>query len=392
MEENRGIIVMVDDDITNLTLARNGLADTYSVFTAPSGKKLFELLQRIMPTLILLDIEMPVMDGYEVIKILKNTTKTAHIPVIFLTAKNDPDSEALGFDLGAVDYILKPFSQQLLIKRVGLHILLESQKQELERYTRDLEGEVRKKTRTVLELQSAILKTVAELVECRDNITGGHIERTQRYLAMLLDFMMEHNVYAEELLSWDAELFALSSQLHDVGKISIKDNILLKSGELTNDEFEEMKKHTTFGMDIIDKMKENTAESSFLNYARTLAGCHHEKWDGEGYPYGLTAAEIPLPGRMMAIVDVYDALTNDRPYKKAYTHEQSVAIIREGKGSRFDPLLVDVFLSHETEFKHASVADNCASRDHGGINHNATDTLRAALKQVTSLMDGEVQG
>ena len=353
MGPKREIVFIVDDNITNLIVSKNNLADKYDVFTAPSGKKLFQLLEKVTPELILLDIEMPEMDGYEVIKVLKSAERTAHIPVIFLTAKNDPDSEVKGLDLGAVDYIMKPFSRELLLKRVEIHILIEAQKKQLKNYSRNLEGEVSKKTKTVLELQNAILKTVAELVECRDSITGGHIERTQSYLKMLVELLEDNNVYKKEFSSWDMELFVMSSQLHDVGKIAIKDEILLKPGRLTPEEFEIMKQHTTAGGDIIRKIEKSTSQSDFLNHAEALAESHHEKWDGTGYPYGLKEDQIPLQGRLMAIVDVYDALTNERLYKKAFSHTKSVEIIKDGAGKHFDPLIAEIFLRNEQEFERA---------------------------------------
>ncbi|MCL2819748.1 MAG: response regulator [Oscillospiraceae bacterium] len=351
MEASRDIIVMVDDDITNLNVARNNLAGRYSIVTVPSGEKLFNLLDKISPSLILLDIEMPVMNGYEVMKKLKADEKTNHIPVIFLTAKIDPASEIEGLSLGAVDYITKPFSRDLLIKRIDLHILFEKQRKELLSYNLSLEDEVGKQTQTVLELQNAIIKIIAELVESRDSITGGHIERTQHYIRLLLDFLIEHNVYSDTISTWDIDLFVMSSQLHDVGKITIKDDILMKPAKLTEDEFEEMKHHTVAGLEIIKRIEDNTTKSEFLTYAAALAVSHHEKWDGSGYPHGLSGNDIPLQGRLMALVDVYDALTNDRPYKKAFSHEEAVNIIREGSGTHFDPLIADIFIIHEKEFE-----------------------------------------
>jgi len=356
MDNIRELVIMVDDDLTSLTAARNNLTGKYNVATVPSGEKLFALLEKAMPSLILLDIEMPDMDGYEVMKILKSKEKTAHIPVIFLTSKIDPNSEIRGLNLGAVDYIFKPFSKDLLIKRIDLHILFEKQKKELLKHNLSLENEVDKKTKAVLELQNAVLKTVAELVECRDNVTGGHIERTQHYMRLLVDFLMEHDVYTDELTTWDIDLFIMSSQLHDVGKISLRDDILMKPDRLTDEEYEEMKNHTVYGMEIIKKIEESTTESEFLTYAAILAVSHHEKWDGGGYPFGLGGEEIPLMGRLMALVDVYDALTNDRPYKNAFSHEKSVEIIRNEKGTHFDPLIVDVFVAHEKEFKNVDVS------------------------------------
>ena len=349
LERKREIVIMVDDDVVNLTVARNNLIGKYDVVTAPSGKKLFALLEKVTPDLILLDIEMPDMDGYETIKILKSAGKTANIPVIFLTAKIDTGDEVIGLNLGAADYITKPFSRELLINRIDLHLLLEKQKKKLMKYNLSMESEVDKKTKTVVELQNAIMKTVAELVEYRDNVTGGHIERTQMYLRMLVDSLLENGIYTEELLTWDIDLFILSSQLHDVGKISIKDGILMKPGKLTNEEFEEMKKHTIFGVDIIRRIEENSTKNAFLQYAEVIAGSHHEKWDGTGYPYGLKGYEIPLMGRLMAIVDVYDALTNDRPYRKAFSHEAAIEIIRDGSGMHFDPLIDEIIIKHEKE-------------------------------------------
>jgi putative two-component system response regulator len=204
---------------------------------------------------------------------------------------------------------------------------------------------VEAKTKSVLKLQNKILKAVAELVECRDDVTGEHIERTQRCLEILLSAVFERSLYAEETSSWNVELVLQSSQLHDVGKISIRDSILRKPGKLTPDEFNEMKKHTTFGVDIIERIEESDEESAFLNYAKIFAGFHHEKWNGSGYPYGVKGEDIPLLGRLMAIVDVYDALTSVRPYKKAFSHDEAMKIISEEKGSHFDPILADAFLT-----------------------------------------------
>jgi len=387
MTNNRDTIIIIDDDMTNLTVARKSLSDTYDVFVAPSGEKLFMLLDKITPSLILLDIEMPVMDGYAVIERLKENERVKHIPVIFLTAKIDPDSEIKGLSLGAVDYITKPFSRELLIKRVDLHILFEKQKKELLKHNLTLEGEIDKKTKTVWELQNAILKTVAELVECRDNVTGGHIERTQHYLSLLVDFLFEHDVYTDELSTWDIDLFIMSSQLHDVGKISIKDDILMKPGKLTDEEFEQMKMHTLYGVDIIRKIEDSTTENEFLLYAEILAGSHHEKWNGKGYPYALKGEDIPLHGRLMAIMDVYDALTDERPYKKAFSHETSVEIIRKESGEHFDPLITEVFLKHEKEFDLMEAFKSATLKQ--------DDRIRPTIQAVANIVgsrDGQTHG
>ena len=387
MDSMRETIIIIDDDIINLTVAADALTDKYNVFTVPSGKKLFQLLERVMPDLILLDIEMPEMNGYEIIKELKGSENTEPIPVIFLTGMIDPQSELEGLDLGAIDYITKPFSKQLLLKRIEVHLFVEAQKKKLKADNRSLTHEVSEKAKTVFELQNAILKTVAELVECRDSITGGHIERTQSYLKILTDAMKKHGIYTEELDKWDINLFIMSSQLHDVGKISIKDSILMKPSALTDEEFNEMKKHAVYGENIIRNIEKKTRENAFLEYAKILAVSHHEKWDGSGYPHGLKGKAIPLQGRLMAIADVYDALTNDRPYKKAFSHEDSVEIIIKGSGTQFDPALCDIFLKYEDEFNKISRMNNQnISAGHGWT--TGDNPLLAAVTDIIALRGG----
>jgi putative two-component system response regulator len=324
--------------------------ERYNVFTVPSAQKLFQLLAQTLPDLILLDVVMPEISGYEAIGTLKSNPQTADIPVIFLTSRADTTSELEGFSLGAVDYISKPFSPQLLLKRVEVHLLLESQKAELKDLNKNLQHLVDEKTGEVLELQNAMLITMANLVEYRDNVTGGHVERTEHFLRLLVEEMLEEGIYRDILDSWDINLFLHSSKLHDVGKIAIKDNILLKPGPLTREEFEEMKKHAVFGETVIEKIQQNAKESIFLTHAKIMAGTHHEKWDGTGYPRGMAGSKIPLQGRLMAFVDVYDALISDRPYKKAFSPEQAVKIISDGCGTQFDPDLTKVFLSASKRF------------------------------------------
>lgn len=356
MENKRKTIFLVDDSITNLTIGKNTLVEKFNVFTIPSGKKMFSMLEKTKPDLILLDVEMPEMNGYDIIKILKINKKTNDIPVIFLTARSDTGSELEGLTLGAIDYIAKPFSPPLLLKRIEVHLLVEQQKIELEDFNKNLKEKVKEKTKTVLDLQNVILRTIAELVECRDDTTGGHIERTQNYLKILIDALLENDIYKNEILSWDIDFFLQSSQLHDVGKIAIKDSILNKPAKLTDDEFNEMKTHTSFGVEVIERIQKNAAESVFLEHAKIFAGTHHEKWDGSGYPDGLAGEQIPLQGRLMAIADVYDALISERPYKKPFSHKDAVEIISNGRGTHFDPVLVDVFVKYEKKFEEVSLS------------------------------------
>ena len=357
METELKTVILVDDNPTNLAVGSAALEGHYGVLTLNSGARLIKILDKTTPDLILLDVEMPEMSGYDVIRVLKGNPATAGIPVIFLTARNDGESELEGLSLGAIDYITKPFSTPLLLKRIEVHLLVEDQKRELVRREEELTGfnenlreMVEEKTKTVVELQNAVLKTMAELVECRDGITGGHIERTQGFLSVLLEALAERGLYEEEAASWDLPLALRSAQLHDVGKIAIKDGILQKPGKLTEDEFEEIKTHTVFGEKVIERIREHTSEQAFLEYAKIFAGTHHEKWDGSGYPNGLKGEEIPLLGRLMAVADVYDALVSDRPYKKAFSHEEAVGIIASGRDKHFDPVLVDLFLEVSGEF------------------------------------------
>ena len=357
MNKKREKIILVDDIQTNLTAGRNILKTFYEVYPAPSASKLFEILDNIRPDLILLDIEMPEMNGYEAIKRLKANPDWSEIPVIFLTAKSDEESELEGFDLGAVDYISKPFSGPLLLKRIVNQLLIVNQRDDLrasqnqlQHYADNLEVKVREKTQEVFNLQYAVLSTVADLVEFRDKTTGGHITRTERYLKALIDELIRNDYYKEEISGWNMDFFLHSALLHDVGKIAISDLILNKPGKLTPEEFEIMKTHVTVGVDAIEKIMQNTAEHAFLRHALYFAGTHHEKWDGTGYPVGLKGENIPLEGRLMAIADVYDALISNRPYKAALTHEEASEIIIKGSGTHFDPVLVDIFRATSDEF------------------------------------------
>ena len=352
MVQDRKKLILVDDNPINLKLARNTLMGKYDVFTVPSAEKLFRLLEQIEPDIILLDVMMPGLSGYETIKLLKTDPKTAEIPVIFLTSKSDTSSELEGFIQGAIDYVSKPFSPQLLLKRVDVHVLVESQKKQLKYINDNLQKLVDEKTAEVLELQAAVLKTVANLVECRDDVTGFHIERTQHFLELLLEELINTKLYRDILDTWNLGLFLQSAQLHDVGKIAIKDNILMKPGPLNDDERREMQRHTSFGEAVIEKIQESARESVFLTHARVMAGTHHERWDGGGYPRGIAGTNIPLQGRLMALVDVYDALISERPYKKAFSPDEAVDMITKSSGTQFDPQLTEVFVSASRRFEH----------------------------------------
>jgi putative two-component system response regulator len=341
----RETIFVVDDSETNLVVAKEALENKYKVITISSGERCIKILEQLVPDLILLDVEMPNLNGYDTLRLIKQNERIRNVPVIFLTARNDPSSEVEGFELGAVDYILKPFSVQRLLKRVEIHLLNS-------KHMIKLDNLVREKVNELVILQNNTLGVIADLVEARDSTTGDHIERTQTFLEIFLDQIYSNGAYADEVSSWDIYYLLPSAQLHDVGKIKISDIILNKPGKLTDEEFNIMKTHSAAGEEIIDRIIERTGSSSdeFLKYARLFAGTHHEKVDGSGYPRGLKGNEIPLQGRILAIVDVYDALVSLRPYKKPMTHTDAVKIIVEGSGKHFDTKLIDVFLECEKRF------------------------------------------
>ena len=324
-------IFIVDDNDTNLMAAKIALEGAYRTFALPSAQRMFKFMEKITPDLILLDVDMPEMNGFEAMSILKSNEKLRSIPVVFLTAKNDAVSEISGFEMGALDFINKPFSAPVLIRRLETHI--------------ETDRLIKEGLQAVRDMKNATISVIADMVENRDEITGGHTERTQRYLKILVEELVRTNIYADEMSGWDMNLLLPSAQLHDVGKICVSDLILNKPGKLTNEEFELIKRHCLEGERIIDQIISKTKDDGFLLHAKKFAGCHHEKWDGTGYPRGLRGEEIPLEGRLMAIVDVYDALVSERPYKKPFTHEQSVEIIKKDSGTHFDPKIVEAFLN-----------------------------------------------
>ncbi|MCL2171763.1 MAG: response regulator [Defluviitaleaceae bacterium] len=351
MAENRQTIVLVDDDLTNLSAGVEALGSHYDVVTCNSGAVLIKMLERLNPDLILLDVQMPIMSGYEVLMCLKADPNTRDVPVIFLTAKASGPNELEGLSLGAIDYITKPFVPQLLLKRIEVHLESLGQKRALARFNSDLQQIVKEKTDEVLAMQFAMLKTMAVLVDTRDRFTGSHIDRTQSYLRVLLETMAESGNYQTEMADWDIELILHSSVLHDVGKVGVSDTILNKPGKLTDEEFTIIKKHTILGEQAIENIQATVGHSSFLEYARIMAISHHEKYNGMGYPHGLKGEDIPLLGRLLAIADVYDALVSVRPYKSPMAHEKAVEIITKDSGTHFDPKLVEIFVKCNKEFE-----------------------------------------
>jgi len=330
-------IFAVDDSDTNLSLAKKALEQYYRILTMPSAVKMFTLLEKITPDLILLDIEMPDMNGVDAFKKLKADHVYGQIPVIFLTGRNDTAIEAKCFELGAVDFITKPFSAPVLLNRIKTYL--------------NIDEIIHERTEQLQRLQSGIVSVLADIVESRDTATSGHVERTVAYIRILLEAMKERGVYADEIKGWDMETVVLSARLHDMGKIVVSDVVLNKPEKLTGDEYEVIRTHADEGVRIIDKMVEQTGEADFLQNAKLFAGYHHEFWDGTGYPHRLKGTDIPLQGRIMAIVDAYDALISKRPYKEAMAIEEAERIIMENAGKQFDPNIARVFLEVKKQFE-----------------------------------------
>ena len=344
-------ILVVDDSPDNIILMSRLLKDHYRTKIATNGEKALKIASSDdPPDLILLDVVMPYMDGYEVCQELKKNPKTSRIPVIFLTAKTDIEDEKRGFEVGAVDYITKPVSAPLVLARVKTHLLLKDSRDFLIDKNQFLEHEIYKRTQEIIAIQDVTIIAMGSLAETRDSETGNHIRRTQNYVKMLAMKLKNNPRFKHILTDENIELLYKSAPLHDIGKVGVPDHILLKPGKLTPQEFEIMEKHTVFGRDaILAAEKRLESPTSFLTFAREIAYSHQEKWDGSGYPEGLTGDDIPISARLMAVADVYDALITRRIYKPAFAHEESVDIIKNGYAAHFDPDIVDTFIEIEKE-------------------------------------------
>lgn len=341
----RPTILVVDDTPANLRILTELLRADYTIRVATSGEVALTLASTLpCPDIILLDIMMPNMDGYEVCRRLKDSPLTAAIPIIFVTAMTDADDEAKGLDMGAVDYITKPFNPRLIKGRIRNHL-------ELKKHRDDLEALVKTRTAEIFATRAATIESLASLAETRDPETGGHIHRTQNYVRILAERLRSAHPDMWEMSNETLELLYLSAPLHDVGKVGVPDAVLLKPGKLTPEEFEQIKQHTTFGYQSLSRAEKRLGTSSFLQLGAEIALSHHEKWDGSGYPKGLSGLDIPQSGRLMALADVYDALISRRVYKAPFPHSQAVDIINQGRGKHFDPLIVDAFLYDAEKFR-----------------------------------------
>lgn len=347
-------VLIVDDTETNVDILVDILENKYELSVAMDGVSAIECVKLEKPDLILLDIMMPELDGYEVCKRLKKNEDTEDIPIIFLTAITDIDSKAKAFEVGAVDYITKPFEGVEVQARVKTHLSLKLAQIELLSQNEILEKRVKERTNEIQRTHEAMIDAFATLAEYRDPETGGHIKRTKNYVKAMAQKLSTFEKYKDILTSEVIEKYYNSAPLHDIGKIGIRDEILLKPGRLNGEEFDEMKKHTTLGLKVLEEASQNLKEKSFLKYAMEFSRYHHERWDGKGYPEGLSKSDIPLAARIMAIADVYDALISKRVYKPAFSHEEAVEMIKQGTNTQFDPFLVDVFLDISNQFYNIS--------------------------------------
>ena len=348
---SRKRIIIVDDSRADLSQAKSFLEDRFEVVTAVSGEELFSVLGNFSPDLILLDVEMPVLDGYTVIKMLRADQKYSGIPVIFIAGRNDPASELQGLNLGAVDYVYKPFSLPLLKKRIEMHVLIVDQNKKLMEYGKNLHKLVDEKVSVIKELHSMIFEIMKGMMNHRGVFTDNSASRVRKNFEIFLSALKHYGVYQDEISKWDTNLLCFSSQLYDIGKVGISDAVLLKPGRLDQDELNEMRRHTGIGEDIIKRVDVDGPEGALVMHARIMAATHHEKWDGTGYPLGLGGQSIPLQGRIIALVDVYEALVSDRPYKPAFSHKEAVEIIADNGGTHFDPALVEVFVKVADQFR-----------------------------------------
>jgi putative two-component system response regulator len=322
-------ILVVDDNISSLKQIGAQLGESYEVSLAKSGALALQICMQEKPDLILLDIEMPGMDGFETLKRFRLNRYLGSIPVIFLTGNHDTETEVRALQSGARDFITKPVEKDILFHRIKLHLGFSAYQAHLEN--------------TVANLSESVALSFAELIECRDENTGEHVVRTSKYVGMLGRRLIEKGIFVEELTSMDLSMMVQAAPLHDIGKIAISDRVLLKPSRLDDEEFAVMKRHTVIGEEILESMISRTPTQQYLQYAKQIAASHHERYDGKGYPRGLTGDEIPLCARLMAVADVYDALVDDRVYRRGMPPTEACRIILDGKNTNFDGRVVEAF-------------------------------------------------
>jgi putative two-component system response regulator len=353
MSRNPATILIVDDTPENLSVLGELLQPAYRVRAANSGRRALQIaLGSPTPDLILLDVMMPDMDGYDVLAELRAAPSTRNIPVIFVTAMDGTDDEERGLDRGAVDYITKPIRPAIVLARIRTQLELKQARDILTNQNAYLEAEVARRMGENQLIQEVSIHALARLAETRDPETGKHLRRTQEYVLTLARALREHPRFAGYLDERTINAIAQSAPLHDIGKVGIPDHILLKPGKLTPEEWEIMKTHSELGSKAIGQAESDADKPvEFLAIAKLIARSHHEKWDGSGYPDGLAGDHIPIAARLMALADVFDALTCKRVYKSAMTFEEALEIITRDSGTHFDPDIVKAFTDNFDRFK-----------------------------------------
>ena len=340
-------VMVVDDSPQILALLEDLLPYRgYEVLALPNGVLALEAALKSPPDLILLDVNMPEMDGFQFCEQIKQKNKLREIPVIFMSGLNSTKDKVRGLNLGGVDYITKPFQPEEMLARIETHLNLYSLRNRLE-----IQKQVEDKIREISEAQSATIFALAKLAECRDEDTGTHLERVREFCRILAKKLAEDSPYMTSITEEFIECIQHAAPLHDIGKVAIPDNILLKPGKLSYEEMEKMKSHSVIGAENMQLVYNNYSGNAFIGMGIEIALYHHERFDGTGYPDGLVGRNIPLSARIVALADVYDALRSDRCYRKGFDHERAKSMILEESGSHFDPIIVRAFLGLEDEFR-----------------------------------------
>ena len=356
-------LLIVDDAPENLSVLSGLLSPLHRVRAVNSGRRALQAAAgRPRPDLILLDVMMPEMDGYEVFHHLQANPATADIPVIFVTALENSGDEERALALGAADYITKPLRPSIVLARTKLQLELRAARDLLQDRNRGLQMEITQRMADNLQIQDVSIRALARLAEIRDPETGNHLRRTQGYVHTLAMELRSHPRFEAFLTAHNIEVLVKSAPLHDLGKVGIPDHILLKPGRLTADEWLIMKTHSRLGYLAIEQAEQDAERPiEFLGMAKEIAHYHHEKWDGSGYPDGLAGEAIPVSARLMALADVFDALLAQRVYKTGFPLAKALAIIRDGRGSHFDPDVVDAFFARQKDF--LAIATKHADRE-----------------------------
>lgn len=345
---NKDKILVVDDAQANVELLVGILSREYDVAVALDGERALKVVSRVQPSLILLDLKLPGIDGYEVCARLRANSETQEIPIIFLTADTNKGSESRGLQAGAVDYITKPVDPDLVKQRVRTHL-------ELKKHRDHLSSLVLARTRQLTQILNVMVASLGALAEYRDTETGQHIQRTKAIVHMLALQLRHNDAWNPILTDEYIECVTTAAPMHDIGKVGVPDNILRKPGRLTPEEFDEMKKHADVGHRVLQAACGQLDDSKLVEIAADIAHSHHEKWDGSGYPRGLCGEAIPHCGRLMAVADVYDALVSERVYKQGMPHAAAVDIIRAGRETHFDPDVVDAFCVIEKQIAQLTI-------------------------------------